>query len=79
MNRLNSVAELETEYNSLNVAKYKLDVFFDMFLEKYDRKLSGERKKDDPYWKLYNDKFREYEDITRKIAYTKHLLDGKKG
>jgi hypothetical protein len=77
MNRLNSIEELETEYNSLNVTKYKLDTFFDLFLDKFDTKLRGDRKKDDPHWKLYDEKFKEYEDVTRAIAHTKYLLSQK--
>lgn len=76
MNRFSTVEELTEEYNNLNVTKYKLDTFFSLFLDKFDRKLK-ERKKGDPYWKLYDDKFKEYEDVTRSIAYVRHLLGNK--
>ena len=77
MNRLNTIDELRAEYTALNVAKYKLDVFFDMFLDKFDTKLRGDRKKDDPHWKLYDTKFEEYETLTRAIAHTKYLIEKK--
>ena len=73
MNRFNTIDEIEAEYNQMHVTKRKLDIFFDMFLEKFDSKLSGD-KKTNPYWKLYNDKFNEYEEIQRGINYAKYLL-----
>lgn len=77
MNRFNTIEEIETEYQQLNVAKYKLNVFFEMFLEKFDSKLNKGDKKTNPHWKLYHDKFNEYEEVERGINYTKHLLKQK--
>jgi len=77
MNRFNTIEELETEYHQLSVAKYKLNVFFDLFLEKFDSKLNKGDKKTNPHWKLYNDKFVEYEELERGIKYTKYLLKQK--
>jgi len=74
MNRFNTMEELEEEYKKLSVSKYKLDMFFDMFLEKFDSKLNKGDKKTNPYWKLYNEKYSEYEEVSRGINYTKHLL-----
>jgi len=74
MNRFNTMEELEEEYKKLSVSKYKLDMFFDMFLEKFDSKLNKGDKKTNPYWKLYNAKYSEYEEVSRGINYTKHLL-----
>jgi len=74
MNRFNTIEEIEEEYNQLNVTKFKLDTFFDMFLEKFDSKLNKGDKKTNPYWKLYNAKYSEYEEVTRGINYAKHLL-----
>ena len=74
MNRFNTMEELEEEYKKLSVSKYKLDMFFDMFLEKFDSKLNKGDKKTNPYWKLYNAKYSEYEEVTRGINYAKHLL-----
>ena len=77
MNRFNTIKEIETEYQQLNVAKYKLNVFFEMFLEKFDSKLNKGDKKTNPHWKLYNEKFSEYEELQRGINYTKYLLKQK--
>jgi len=47
------------KYSDLQVQKMKLDKFFSMFLEKFERQMDPD-KTDTPVWKLYKNKLKEY-------------------
>jgi len=49
--------------NELIVKKMKLDKFFSIFLEKFERKMDPDNTETD-IWKLYKSKLKEYDKIS---------------
>ncbi len=68
-----SMNELYNKRDSLQLQKMKLDKFFSMFLEKYERKMDPE-KPNTPIWKLYKSKLKEYEAIQQEIRNTNYWI-----
>ena len=66
--------ELELQKHELVLQKMKLDKFFSMFLEKFERKMDSE-KTDTPVWKLYKEKYKEYDDINYRIRTTDYYIN----
>jgi hypothetical protein len=64
---------LTEKHNSLQIEKMKLDKFFSMFLEKFERKMDAD-KTDTPIWKLYKTKLKEYDKISQEIKNTKYWI-----
>lgn len=64
---------LNEKYKLLQVEKMKLDKFFSMFLEKFERKMDSD-KTDTPVWKLYKTKLREYDKISQELKNTKYWI-----
>ena len=60
--------------NQLIIEKMKLDKFFSMFLEKFERQMDPD-KTDTPVWKLYKSKLKEYEKIQHEIKATQYWID----
>ena len=60
--------------NELILQKMKLDKFFSLFLEKFERQMDPD-KTDTPVWKLYKSKLKEYENVQREIKATKYWID----
>jgi hypothetical protein len=60
-------------YNSLQLEKMKLDKFFSMFLEKFERKMDAD-KTDTPVWKLYKVKLKEYEKVNQELKATDYWI-----
>lgn len=54
------------KYNELLIQKMKLDKFFSMFLEKFERQMDPE-KIDTPVWKLYKSKLQEYSKVNQSL------------
>ena len=54
------------KHQQLVVQKMKLDKFFSMFLEKFERKMDPDNT-DTPIWKLYKTKMKEYGKISQEI------------
>jgi hypothetical protein len=61
------------KYNSLQIEKMKLDKFFSMFLEKFERKMDAD-KTDTPIWKLYKTKLKEYDKVSQEIKNTQYWI-----
>lgn len=59
--------------NDLMLQKMKLDKFFSMFLEKFERKMDPD-KTDTPVWKLYKQKLKEYDKINQEIRHTDYWI-----
>jgi hypothetical protein len=57
----------------LIVQKMKLDKFFSMFLEKYERKMDPD-KTDTPIWKLYKTKLKEYDKLNHGIRTAEYWI-----
>jgi hypothetical protein len=64
---------LTEKYNSLQLEKMKLDKFFSMFLEKFERKMDAD-KTDTPVWKLYKVKLKEYEKVNQELKATDYWI-----
>jgi hypothetical protein len=64
---------LTEKYNSLQIEKMKLDKFFSMFLEKFERKMDSD-KTDTPIWKLYKTKLKEYDKVSQEIKNTQYWI-----
>jgi hypothetical protein len=64
---------LTEKYNSLQLEKMKLDKFFSMFLEKFERKMDAD-KTDTPVWKLYKTKLKEYDKVNQQLKATEYWI-----
>jgi hypothetical protein len=64
---------LTEKYNSLQIEKMKLDKFFSMFLEKFERKMDPD-KTDTPVWKLYKTKLKEYDKVSQELKNTEYWI-----
>ena len=64
---------LSEKYNSLQIEKMKLDKFFSMFLEKFERKMDSD-KTDTPVWKLYKAKLKEYDKVNQELKSTQYWI-----
>jgi len=60
--------------HDLTVQKMKLDKFFSMFLEKFERQMDPDRT-DTPVWKLYKNKLKEYEKVYHEIKATRYWIN----
>lgn len=61
------------KHNELILQKMKLDKFFSMYLEKFERQMDSD-KTDTPIWKLYKSKLKEYEKISYEIKANEYWL-----
>jgi hypothetical protein len=62
------------KYSDLQVQKMKLDKFFSMFLEKFERQMDPDRT-DTPVWKLYKTKLKEYEKVDHELKATQYWIN----
>jgi hypothetical protein len=62
------------KYGDLQVQKMKLDKFFSMFLEKFERQMDPD-KTDTPVWKLYKNKLKEYEKVDHELKATQYWIN----
>ena len=65
--------DLIEKRNDLVVQKMKLDKFFSMFLEKFERKMDPDNT-NTPIWKLYKSKLKEYGLIDQEIKNTEYWI-----
>jgi len=65
---------LNEKYSDLQVQKMKLDKFFSMFLEKFERQMDPD-KTDTPVWKLYKNKLKEYEKVDHELKATQYWIN----
>jgi hypothetical protein len=59
--------------NDLVIKKMKLDKFFSMYLEKFERKMDPDNT-NTPIWKLYKAKLKEYGDIAQQLRNTDYYI-----
>ncbi len=62
------------ERNTLIMERMKLDKFFSMFLEKFERKMDPDRT-DTPVWKLYKTKLKEYDKVQSGIKAAEYWIN----
>lgn len=65
------------KYNTLLLQKMKLDKFFSMFLEKFERQMDPE-KIDTPVWKLYKAKLKEYAKVNQDLKNEQYWINKEK-
>jgi len=68
-----NIQGLQSTYTQLLVERMKLDKFFDMFLDKFHRKMDSETQ-DSPIRKLYNSKSKEYSELQRTITIAEYYM-----
>lgn len=66
--------DLLEKRQQLILEKMKLDKFFSMFLEKFERQMDSD-KTDTPVWKLYKNKLKEYEKVDHELKATQYWLN----
>jgi hypothetical protein len=66
----NGIADLQ---NELTIQRMKLDKFFTLFLDKFEKKMNPDVT-NTPVWNLYKTKLKEYESIQRSITLTTYYL-----
>ena len=72
--RYNYIMNWVEKRQELIIERMKLDRFFSMFLEKFERKMDPD-KTDTPVWKLYKNKLKEYEKIQRDIRSAEYWIN----
>lgn len=60
--------------NNLVVERMKLDKFFTMFLDKFEKQMDSD-KTDTPIWKLYKNKLKEYDDVQYGIREAEYWIN----
>ena len=60
-------------YGQLIVERMRLDKFFSMYLDKFERKMDPE-KTNTPIWDLYKKKLREYGDLQQVIKAAEYYM-----
>lgn len=64
---------IATRQSELLVERMKLDKFFSMYLDKFEKKMNPDIT-ETPVWTLYKKKLREYEDVQRAIKLSDYYL-----
>jgi hypothetical protein len=82
MNTLQQLSALAGEQNyagirklqgELFVQRMKMDKFFSLFLDKFERKMDPDNT-DTPIWKLYKAKLKEYGELERAIKSSNYYM-----
>ena len=71
--REQKIEDLAQIKHDLTIKRMKMDKFFTLFLDKFERKMSPETL-DTPIWKLYRSKLKEYEGIQRALTMADYYL-----
>lgn len=58
--------EMISDLSKLTTTRMKMDKFFSMFLDKFEKKMNPDRT-DTPIWNLYKAKMKEYGELQVKI------------
>jgi len=64
---------IKNVYGQLIVERMRLDKFFSMYLDKFERKMDPE-KTSTPVWDLYKKKMREYGDLQQTIKVAEYYM-----
>jgi hypothetical protein len=64
---------IKTIYGQLVVDRMRLDKFFSMYLDKFERKMDPE-KTSTPVWDLYKKKMREYGELQQVIKAAEYYM-----
>jgi hypothetical protein len=66
-------AAIQEARMNLIIERMKMDKFFSLFLDKFERKMDPDNT-DTPIWKLYKKKLKEYEELQRSIKSSTYYL-----
>lgn len=61
------------KYRDLSIEKMKLDKFFTMYLDKFDKQMDP-NKPNTPIWKLFRTKSEEYNKLCQEIRNTEYWI-----
>jgi len=65
--------DYKTKHHELLMQKMKLDKFFTMYLDKFDKQMDSE-KPNTPVWKLFKKKSDEYSKLNQEIRNTEYWI-----
>ena len=65
--------DYRTRRNELMMQKMKMDKFFTMYLDKFDKQMDPE-KPNTPVWQLYKKKSTEYNKLCQEIRNTEYWI-----
>jgi hypothetical protein len=65
---------LKQKLQDLQIQKMKLDKFFSMYLEKFEKKMDPDNT-NTSIWKLYKEKLKEYDKIDYEIKSTNYWIN----
>jgi len=65
--------DLKNMHHDLLMERMRLDKFFTMYLDKFERKMDP-KKPNTPIWNLYKKKMREYGDLQQVITAAEYYL-----
>ena len=65
--------ELQKLYNSFLGERMKMDKFFTMYLDKFEKKMDPDNTKT-PIWDLYKKKLKEYSEIQQAIKAANYFI-----
>lgn len=64
--------KLEVVIEGLQTRKQELDIFFDEYLELFDEKMNATEDQNDPVWKAYKVRFKEWQQINNDLKLADH-------
>ena len=65
--------ELQKLYNNFLGERMKMDKFFTMYLDKFEKKMDPENTKT-PIWDLYKKKLKEYDELNQSIKAAEYFM-----
>lgn len=68
-----NIVGIQNVYGELLRDRMKMDKFFTMYLDKFDRKMDPENG-DTPIWQLYKKKLKEYADLQQAIKVAEYYM-----
>lgn len=68
-----NIQGIQDTHHELLVERMRLDKFFSMYLDKFERKMDPE-KTNTPIWHLYKKKMREYGELQQSIKAAEYYL-----
>lgn len=69
----NYTMDYKTKHQSLLIDKMKLDRFFTMYLDKFEKQMDPQ-KPNTPIWKLFKQKSAEYNKLCQEIRNTEYWI-----
>jgi hypothetical protein len=68
-----NIVDLRTLYVRMLGDKMKMDKFFTMYLDKFEKKMDPENTKT-PIWDLYKKKLKEYDSLSQSIKAAEYFM-----